>query len=121
MEFQLQYQFSNEYSGLISFRTDCFDFLAVQRILKNFLQNHNSKASVLWCSAFVMVQHSHPYMTTGKTMAFTIWTFVGRVMSLLFNTLSRFVIAILPISKHLLISWLQSLSPLILEPPKNEI
>ena len=87
---------SNEYLGLISFRLDWFDLLAVQGTLKSLLQHHSSKASVLWCSAFFMVQLSHPYMTTGNTIALTTWTFVGKVMSLLFNTLSRFVIAFLP-------------------------
>ena len=98
---------SNEYSGLISFRMDWLDLLAVQGTLQNLLQHHSSKASVLWCSAFFMVQLSHLYMTIGKTIAFTRWTFVGKVMSLLFNTLSRFVTAFLPRSNHLLISWLQ--------------
>ena len=107
---------SNEYSGLISFRTDWFDFLAVQGTLKNLLQHHSSKASFLQHSAFLMAQHSHLYMTTGKTVALTIWTFVGKVMSLLFNRLSRFVIAFLLRSKHFLISWLQSPSTVILEP-----
>ena len=93
----------NEYSGLISFKIDRFDLLAVQGTP---ILQHNSKASVLWCSAFFMVQLSHPYMTTGKAIALTIWTFVGKMMSLLLNTLSRFVIAFLPKSKHLLISWL---------------
>ena len=97
---------SNEYSGLISFRTDWFDFLAVQGTLNNLLQHHNSKASILWCSAFFIVQLSHPYMTTGKSIALTRWIFVGKVISLLFNMLSRLVIAFLPRSKHLLISWL---------------
>ena len=109
---------SNEYSGLISFRMDWLDLLAVQGILKSLLQHHSSKASVLQCSAFFMVQLSHPYMTNGKTIALTIWTFVGKVMSLLFNTLSRFVIAFLPRSKHFLISWLHSPSAMILEPKK---
>ena len=99
---------SNEYSGLISFRIDWFDLFAVQGTLKSLLQHHSSKSSVLWLSAFFTVQLSHPYMTTGKTIALTIWTFVGRMMSLFFNVLSRFVIAFLPRSKHLLISWLQS-------------
>ena len=98
-------------------RTDWFD-LAVQGTLKSFLKHHRSKASILWHSAFFMVQLSYLYMTTGKAIAFTIWTFVGKLMSLLFNMLSRFVIAFLPMCKHLLISWLQSLSELILEPPK---
>ena len=92
---------SNEYSGLISFRMDWWDLLAVQETLKSFLQHHSSKASILWHSAFVMVQISHPYMTTGKTIALTIWTFVGKVMSLLFNMLSRLVIAFLPRSKSI--------------------
>ena len=107
----------NEYSGLISFRIDWFDLFAVQETLKSLLQ-HNSKASILWHSAFFMDQLSHPYMTPGKTIALTIWIFVSKVMSLLFNTLSRFLIAFLPRSKHLLILWLQSLSAVILEPPK---
>ena len=109
---------SNEYSGLISFRTDWSDLLAVQGTLKSLLQNHSSKASVLWHSAFFIVQLSHPYMTTGKTIALTRRTFVGKVMSLLFNMLSRLVITFLPRSKCLLISWLQSPSAVILEPPK---
>ena len=98
---------SNEYSGLISLRIDWFDLVAVQRTLKSLLQHHNSKASILWCSTFFIVQLSHPYMTTRKTVALTIWTFVSK-MSLLLNMLSRFVIAFLPWSKCLLISWLQS-------------
>ena len=109
---------SNEYSGLISFRMDWWDLLAVQGTLKSLLQHHISKASVLQCSAFLMVQLSHPYMTTGKTIALTRWTFVGKVMSLLFNTLSRLVITFLPRSKCLLISWLQSPSAVTLEPKK---
>ena len=109
---------SNEYSGLISFRIDWFDLLAVQGALKSLLQHHSSKASILWLSAFFMVQLSHPYMTTGKTIALTRQTFVGKVMSLLFNMLSALVIAFLPRSKLLLISWLQSLSAVILEPKK---
>ena len=108
----------NVYSGLISFRIDWFDLLAVQGTLSSLLQHHNSKASVLWYSAFFMVQLSHPYMTTGKTIGLTVWAFVGKVMSLLFNMLSRLVIAFLPKSKHLLISWLQSPSAVILEPKK---
>ena len=99
---------SNEYSGLISFRMDWLDLLAVQGTLKSLLQHHGSKASVLRHSAFFIVQLSHPYMTTGKTIALTTWTFVGKVMSLLFNMLSRLVITSLPRSKRLLISWLQS-------------
>ena len=106
---------SNEYSGLISFRMDWLDLLAVQGTLKSLLQHHSSKASVLQCSAFLMVQFSLPYRTTGKTIALTRWTFVGKVMSLLFNMLSRLVIAFLPRSKHLLISWLWSTSAVILE------
>ena len=109
---------SNEYSGLISFGIDWFDLLALQRTLKSLLQHHSSKASVLQCSAFFMVQLSYLYMNTGKTIALTICTFVSKVMSLLFNILSRFVIAILPRSKCLLILLLQSLSALILEPKK---
>ena len=109
---------SYEYSELISFRIDLFDLLAVQGTLKRLLQHHSSKASILRCSAFFRVQFSHAYMTTGKTMALTRWTFVGKVMSLLFNMLSRLVIAFLPRSKHLLISWLQSPSAVILEHPK---
>ena len=109
---------SNEYSGLISFRIDCFDLLAVQGTLKNLLQHHSSKALILWCSAFFIVQLSHPYMTTGKTIALTRQTFVDKVMSLLFNMLSRLVITFLPRGKRLLISWLQSPSAVILE-PKN--
>ena len=118
MEFQLQHQSSSEYSGLISFRMDWFDLLAVQETLKSLLQHHSSKASILRCSAFFIVQLSHPYMTTGKTVTLTRWTFVGKVMSLLFNMLSGFVMAFLPRSKHLLISWLQSPSAVILEPKK---
>ena len=110
---------SKEYSGLIFFKIDWFDLLAVQGSLKSLLQHHSSKASILWCSAFFMVQLSHPYMTTGKTIALTRRTFVGKVMSLLFNMLSRLVITLLLRSKHLLISWLQSTSTVILElPPK---
>ena len=96
----------NEYSGLISFRIDWLDLLAVQRTLKSLLQHHSSKTSILWCSAFFMVQFSYPNMTTGKTVALTIWTFVSKVTSLLFNMLYRFVIAFFPRSKHLLIPWL---------------
>ena len=107
---------SNEYSGLISFRTDEFDILAVPGTLKSLLQHHSSKAFVLWCSAFLIAQFSHPYMTAGKTMALTRWTLVGKAMFLLFKMLSRLVIACLSRSKHLLISWLQSPSAVILEP-----
>ena len=109
---------SNEYSGLISLRCKWLDFFAVQGSLKSLLQNHNLKASVLQCSAFFTVQLSHPYMTTGKTIALTIWTLVSKVMSLFFNMLSRFVLAFLPRSKCLLISWLQSPFSVILEPNK---
>ena len=109
---------SNEYSGLISFRIDQLDLLAVQGTLKSFLQHHISKASILPCSAFFIVQLSHPYMTTGKTVALTRLTFVASVMSLLFNMLSRLLIVFLPRSKCLLISWLQSPSAVILEPQK---
>ena len=104
---------SNEYSGLISLRMDWLDLLAVQGTLKSLLQHHSSKASILQCSAFFMVQPSHPHMTTGKTIALTRRTFVAKVMSLLFNMLSRLVIAFLPGRKHLLISWLQSPSAVI--------
>ena len=109
---------SNEYPGLISFRMDWMDLLAVQGTLKSLLQQHSSKASILWCSAFYTVQLSHPYMTTGKTIALTRWTFVDKVMSLLLNMLFRLVITFLPRSKRLLISWLQSPSAVILEPQK---
>ena len=107
-----------EHPGLISFRMDWLDLLAVQGTLKSLLQHHSSKVSILWRSAFFTVQLSHPYMTTGKTIALTRWTFVGKVMSLLLNILSRMVITFLPRSKHLLISWLQSPSAVILEPKK---
>ena len=110
---------SNEYPGLISFRMDWLDLLAVQGTLKSLLQHHSSKASILWCSAFFTVQLSHPYMTTGKTIALTRRIFVGKVMSLLLNMLSRLVITFLPRSKCLLISWLPSPSAVILEPPQK--
>ena len=109
---------SNEYPVLISFRIDWVDLLAVQGTLKSLLRHHSLKASILWCSAFLTVQLSHPYMTTAKTVALTRWTFVDKVMSLLFNTLSRLVITFLPRRKRLLISWLQSPSEVILEPRK---
>ena len=109
---------SNEYSGLISFRIDWFELLVVQGTLMSLLQHRNSKASILWHSAFFIVQLSHPYMTTAKTIALTRQAFVGKVMSLLFNTLSRLVITFLPRSKRLLMSWLQSPSAVILEPKK---
>ena len=112
---------SNEYSGLISFRIDWFDLLTVRQTLKSLPQHHCPKTSILQCSAFFIVQLSHPYMTTGKTRALTRRTFVGKVMSLLFNMLSRLVITFLPRSKHLLISWLQSASAVILEPLQNKI
>ena len=111
---------SNEYPGLISFRMDWLDLLAVQGTLKSLLQHHCSKASILQRSAFFVVQLSHPYMTTGKTIALTRWTFVGKVMSLLFNMLSRLVVTSLPRSKRLLISWLQSPSAVILD-PENKV
>ena len=109
---------SNEHPGLISFRMDWLDLLAVQETLKSLLQHHSSKASILWRSAFFIVQLSHPYMTTGKTIALTRWTFVDKVMSLLFNMLSRLIITFLPRSKRLLILWLQSPSAVIVEPQK---
>ena len=112
---------SNEYSGLISFRMNWLDLLEVQGALKSLLQHHSSKTSILGHSAFFMVQLSHPYMTTGKTIAWTRWTFVGKVMSLLFNILSRLVITFLPRSKGLFISWLLSPSTAILEPSKNKV
>ena len=112
---------SKEHPGLISFRMDWLDFLAVQGILKSLLQHHSSKALILWCSDFFTVQLSHPYMTTVKTIALTRRTLVGKVMALLFNMLSRLVITFLPRSKHLLISWLQSPSAVIWEPPKNKV
>ena len=118
MSFSFSIGLSNEYSGLISFRVDWFDLLAVQGTLKSLLQDHSSIALILWPSAFFMVHLSHLYVTTGKTIALTIWTFLDKVMYLVFNILSRFVIVILPRSKCLLILWLQSLSTLILEPKK---
>ena len=118
LELQFQHQPSNEYSGLISFRVDSLDLLAGQGTLENFLQHHSSKAPIIWCLAFFMVQFSHPYMTTWKTIALERQTFVNKVTSLLFNMLSRFVVAFLPRSECLLISWLQSPSAVLLEPPK---
>ena len=109
---------SNEYLGLISFRMDWLDLLAIQGTLKSLLQHYSSKAPILQCLAFFIVQLSHPYMTTGKTIALTRRTFIGKVMSLLFNMLSRLVITFLPRSKSLLISWLQSPSAVILEPKR---
>ena len=111
----------NEHPGLISFKMDWLDLLAVQGTLKSLLQHHSSKASIIWHSAFFIVQLSHPCMTTGKTITLTRWTFVGKVISLLFYILSRLVIAFLPRSKCLLISWLQSPSAVILEPPQNKV
>ena len=108
----------SEHPGLISFRMNWLDLLAVQGTLKSLLQHHPSKASIFWCSSFFTVQPSYPYMTTGKTITLTRWTFVGKVMSLHFNMLSRLVITFFPGSKRLLISWLQSPSAVILEPPK---
>ena len=118
MSFSFNISPSSEHSGLISFRMDWLDLLAVQGTLNRLFQHHSSKASILWHLAFFIVQLSHPYMTTGKTIALTRRTFVDKVMSLLFNMLSRLVITFLPKSKHLLISWLQSPSAVILEPPK---
>ena len=112
---------SNEHPGLISFRMDWLDILAVQGTLKSLLQHHSSKASILQCSAFFTVQLSHPYMTTGKTIALTRRTLIGKVMPLLLNMLSRLVITFLPRSKRLLISWLQSPSAVIWESPKNKV
>ena len=112
---------SREIPGLISFRMDWLDLLAVQGTLKSLLQHHSSKVSILQCSAFFIVQLSHPYMTTGKTIALTRQTFFGKVMSMLFNMLSRLVITFLPRSEHLLISWLQSPSAVILEPRKIKL
>ena len=109
---------SKEIPGPISFRMDWLDLLEVQGTLKSLLKHHSSKASILWCSAFFTVQLSHPYMTTGKTIALTRWTLVSKVTSLLFNMLSRLVITFLPRSKSLLISWLQSSSAVISEPKK---
>ena len=116
--FSFSYSPSNEHPRLISFRMDWLDLLAVQGTLKRLLQQHSSKASILWHSAFFMVQVSHPYMTTGKTIALTRWNLVSKVMSLFFIMLSRLIIAFLPRSKHLLISWLQSQSAVILEPKR---
>ena len=114
--FSFSISHSNEYSGLISFRIDRLDLLAVPGTLKSLFQHHSSKASILWCSAFFMVQLSHSYMTNGKTIALTIWTFVGKVLSLFFNILSWLVIGFVSRSKPLLISWLSSSSAVILEP-----
>ena len=119
--FSFSISLSNEHSGLISFRMHWLGLLAVQGTLKNLVQHHSLKESILWCSAFFIVHLTYPYMTTGKTIALTRWNFVGKVMSLLFNMLSRLVTTFLPRSKRLFISWLQSLSAVILEPPKNKI
>ena len=116
--FSFSISLSNDYSGLISFRMDWLDLLAVQGALKSLLQHHSSKTSILQCSASIIVQLSHPYMTTGKIIGLTRWTFVSKVMSLLFNMLSTLLITFLPRSKSLLISWLQSPSVMILEPRK---
>ena len=118
MDFSFSICPSNENSGLISFRMDWLDLLAVQGTLKSLLQHHSSKAAILLCSAFFIVQLSHPYMTTGKIIPLSRWTFVGKIMSLLFNMLSTLVLTFLPRSKHLFISWLQSPSAVVLE-PKN--
>ena len=112
---------SKKYLRLIFFRIDWLDLLAVQGTLKSLFQHHSPRASIIWCSAFFMVQLSHPYMSTRETIASTIWNFVIKVISLLFNRLSRLIIAFLPRSKHLLISWLQSPSSVILEPPQNKV
>ena len=120
--FSFNISLSNEHPGLISFRMDWLHLLAAQGSLKSLLQHHSSKASIPQCSAFFIVQLSHQYMTTGKTIALTRWTFVDKVMSLVFNMLSRLVVTFLPRSKHFLISWLQSPSAVIWEPaPQNEI
>ena len=119
--FSFSISHSREYSGLISFRIDWLNLLAVQGTLKSLLQHHSSKASILLCSAFFIVQLSHPYMTTGKTIALTRQTFVGKVMSLLLNVLFRLVKTFLPRNKRLLMSWLQSPSAVILEPPQNKV
>ena len=120
LEFQLQHQSFHEHPGLVSFRMDWLDLLAVQGTLKSLLQHHSSKASIIWHLAFFTVQLSHPYMTTGKTIDLTRRTFVGKIISLLFNMLSKLVITFLPRSKRLLISWLQSPSAVILEPKKTK-
>ena len=119
--FSFSISLSNEYSGLTFFRMEWLDLLALQGTLKSLLQYHSSKASILWHSAFLIVQLSHPYMTTGKTIALTRWTFVGKVMCLLFNMLSRLVTTFLPRSKRLLISWLQLSPAVILESPQNKV
>ena len=119
--FSLSISLSNEHPGLVSFRVNWLDLLAIQRTRKSLLQHHSSKASILWHLAFFTVQLSHPYMTTGKTTALTRWTFVGKVMSLLSNMLARLVITFLQRSERLLISWLQSPSAVILEPKKNKV
>ena len=116
--FSFSISLSNEYSGLISFKMDWLYLLAIQGTLKSLFQHYSSKASILWCSDFFIVQLSHPYITTGKTIALTRWIFAGKVISLLFNMLTRLVITFLPRSKHLLISWLQSPPAVTLEPPK---
>ena len=121
LEFTFNISSSREHSKLIYFRMDCLDLLAVQGTLKSLLQHHSSKASILWHSAFFIVQLSHPYTATGKTIALTRWTFVGRVMSLLFNMLSRLVITFLPRIKHLLISWLKITICSVFGAPKHKV
>ena len=120
-DFSFSISLSKEYSGLISFRIDWFDLFGAQGPLKSLLQHHSSEASNLQCSAFFMAQLSHPYMTTGKTLVLTRWTFVGKLVHLLFNTLSRFAVLSLPRSKHVLISWLQSPFAVIFGAPQNNI
>ena len=119
--FSLTISHFNEYSGLISYRTDRFDLHAVQGTLKSLLQHHSSKATILWSTTFFLVQLSHLYMTTGKPITLTLWTFVGKVRSLLFNMLSTFVTAFIPRSKHLLISWLQSPAAVIFGAQENKL
>ena len=121
MSFSFSISPSSEYSGLITFRMDWLDLLAVQVTLRRLLQHYSSTASILWCSAFFILQISHPYMTTRKTISLTRQTFFGKVMSLLFNMLSRLVITLLPKSKRLLISWLQSSSAVFSEPPETKV
>ena len=119
--FSLTFSHFNEYPELISRMTDRFDLHALQGTLKSFLQHHSSKATILWCSSFFLVRLSHPYMTTGKPITLTIWTFVGKLTSLLFNKLSSFLTAFLPRRKHLLISWLQSLAAVTLGAQENKV
>ena len=119
--FSLTFSHFNEYPELISRRTDRVDLHAVQVTLKSFLQHHSSKATILWCSSFFLVRRSHPYMTTGKPITLTIWTFVCKLTSLLFNKLSSFLTAFLPKRKHLLISWLQSIAAVIFGAQENKV